>query len=66
MKAALTFHSLALAELYLVTAAVVRGFDIELVDSGLEDILPYRDFTFSFTKDYRFGVKIRVTKALDE
>jgi len=44
---------------------VFRTFDLELVDTGLENITTYRAFAFGFTKDYEFGIKVRVTKVLD-
>lgn len=53
-------YSLAYAELYLTVAAMVRNFDLQLVDSSLEDVQGYRDFSFGFTKDYKYGIKVRV------
>jgi hypothetical protein len=39
---------------------------MELVDSTIKDITADRDFAVGFTKDYRFGIKIRVTKVHEE
>ncbi len=58
-------YSLAYTELYLTLAAIFRNFDMELVDSGLENITSTRGFTFGFTDNYDWGVKIKLTKALE-
>jgi hypothetical protein len=52
--------------MYLTVAAMVQNFDLELVDSSIENIIPDRDFGLAFDKDYNFGVKLRVTKALKD
>ncbi|KAK3203875.1 hypothetical protein GRF29_106g902064 [Pseudopithomyces chartarum] len=57
--------NLAYTELYLTLAAIFRNFDMELVDSGLENITSTRGFTFGFTDSYDWGVKIRLIKALE-
>ena len=57
-------RSLAYAELYLTVAALVRNFEMTLVESSIENIVPYRDFALGFDKGYNFGVKFRVTKVL--
>jgi hypothetical protein len=57
---------LAYAELYLMVAAVVRNFELELVDSSVRDVIGERDFAMGFTKDYRFGINVRVKKVLRE
>lgn len=57
--------SLAYAELHLTIAAIFRNLEIELVDSGLENITMKRAYTFGFTDNYDWGVKIRVTNFLD-
>jgi hypothetical protein len=49
-----------------MVAAVVRNFNLELVDAKKEDMAADRDFAMAFTKDYTWGVKIRVTKVLEE
>jgi hypothetical protein len=58
--------SLAYAELYLTVAAVVRNFELELVDSGVRDVIAERDFAMGFTKDYKFGINVRVKEVLTE
>jgi hypothetical protein len=54
--------SLAYAELYLTTAALVRHFDFELADSSIKNITMYRDYALSFDEDYNYGVKSRSTR----
>jgi len=66
VEAILTNSSLAYAELYLTIAAMVQNFDLELVDSSIENITPDRDFGLAFDKNYNFGVNLRVTKVLQE
>jgi cytochrome P450 len=61
IKKLTTFHSLAYAELYLTISAMVRNFDIELVNSSMDDIVVYRDFAMSFNEKYGFGVDFRIT-----
>jgi hypothetical protein len=56
--------SLAYAELYLTTAALVRNFDLELVGSFIQNITMYREYAISFDKDYNYGVKSMISKAL--
>ncbi|KAI4659907.1 uncharacterized protein J4E79_005709 [Alternaria viburni] len=58
--------NLAYAELYLTIAAMVQNFDLELVDSSIENITPDRDFGLAFDKNYNFGVNLRVTKVRKE
>ncbi|KAF2688865.1 cytochrome P450 [Lentithecium fluviatile CBS 122367] len=57
--------NLAYAELYLMLAALYRNFDFELVDSSVKDVIAEREFGLGYTKDYRFGVKVRVTKIFE-
>lgn len=57
-------YSLAYAQLYLTVAALVRNFDMELIDSSVENIIPYREFAMGFDKNYTFGVNFKVTKVL--
>jgi hypothetical protein len=57
-------NSLAYAEMYLTVAAVAMKFDLELVDSSIENITPYRDFNLAFDKEYNFGVNFKVKKVL--
>ena len=52
--------------MYLTIAAVAMKFDLELVDSSIENITPYRDFNLAFDKDYNFGVNFKVKKVLME
>lgn len=47
-----------------MVAALVRNFDFELVDSSIDDIVPYRDYGLSFNKEYKVGVKFKVSKVL--
>jgi len=56
--------NLAYAELYLTVAALVQNFDLELVDSSVEDIIPYRDFGLAFNEKYDFGVDFKVKRVL--
>ncbi|KAI4952609.1 hypothetical protein J4E91_003081 [Alternaria rosae] len=58
--------NLAYAEMYLTIAAMVQNFDLELVDSSIENITPDRDFGLAFDKNYNFGVNLRVTKVLQD
>ncbi|KAI8943078.1 hypothetical protein NX059_001110 [Plenodomus lindquistii] len=59
--------NLAYAELYLVTAALVLNFGFELVNgTGLEDVIPYRDYALAFNKKYGFGVDFVVKEVLRE
>lgn len=51
-------------ELYLTSYALVMNFNMELVDSTIENILPERDFALSFDKNYNFGVKLRISGLL--
>jgi hypothetical protein len=57
-------HSLAYAEMYLTVAAVAMNFDMQLVDSSIENVMPYRDFNLAFDKEYNFGVNFRVAEVL--
>ena len=57
--------SLAYAELYLTTAAIFRNFDLELFESGLEDITMTRNYSFGYTDNYTWGTKVKVTGILD-
>ena len=59
-------RSLAYAELYLTIAAIVRNFDMELVDSSVKDVIAERAFLLGFTKEYTFGVKVKVTKVFED
>jgi len=52
--------------LYLTTAAIVRNFDMELVDSSVQDVIAERAHMLGFTKNNTFGVKVRVTKVHEE
>lgn len=45
---------------------MVQNFDLELVDSSIENITPYRDFGLGFDKNYNYGVNFRVKKVLQE
>jgi hypothetical protein len=58
--------SLAYAELYLTTAALVRHFDFELGDSSIKNITMYRDYALSFDEDYNYGSKFTIRKVLHE
>ncbi|KAL1607860.1 hypothetical protein SLS60_002798 [Paraconiothyrium brasiliense] len=57
--------NLAHAELHMTIAAIFRNFEMELVDSGLEDITMTRGYSFGFTENYGWGVKVRITKVLE-
>ncbi|KAF1835134.1 benzoate 4-monooxygenase cytochrome P450 [Decorospora gaudefroyi] len=56
--------NLAYAELYLSVAALVQNFEMELVDSSIENIIPYRDMGLAFDKEYNFGVNFKISKVL--
>jgi hypothetical protein len=56
--------SLAYAELYLTTAALVSHFDFELGDSSIKNITMFRDYALSFDEDYNYGVKFKISKVL--
>jgi hypothetical protein len=45
---------------------MVLNFDIELVDSSMQDIVVYRDFAMSFNEKYGFGVNFRITRVVGE
>lgn len=49
----------------MTIAAIFRNFEMELVDSGLENITMTRGYNFGFTDDYDWGVRIRITKVLE-
>jgi hypothetical protein len=57
-------NSLAYAEIYLTVAAVAMNFDMELVNSSIENIMPYRDFNLAFDKEYNFGINLKVKEVL--
>ncbi|KAH7068192.1 benzoate 4-monooxygenase cytochrome P450 [Paraphoma chrysanthemicola] len=56
--------NLAYAEMYIAVTALVHNFDMELVDSSIKNIIPYRDYALSFDEDYNYGVKFKVAKLL--
>jgi hypothetical protein len=56
----------ATAEVYLTIAVLAQNLDSELVDSSFENTISYRDHALSLDKHYTFGVKIRISKALQE
>ncbi|KAH7092140.1 benzoate 4-monooxygenase cytochrome P450 [Paraphoma chrysanthemicola] len=56
--------NLAYAEMYIAVAALVHNFDMELVDSTIKNIIPYRDYALSFDEDYSYGVNFKVAKVL--
>ena len=58
--------SLAYAELYLITAAVMRKFDFQGVDARFEDIWPYRDLTLGTSKEGYFGMKVKISKVQEQ
>jgi hypothetical protein len=58
-------YSLAYAEMYMTIAALVKKFEFELVDSGMQDIKVYRDYGFGFNEKYEFGVDFRITSVLE-
>jgi hypothetical protein len=51
--------------MYLTIATLVRRFEFELVDSGLEDIAVYRDYGFGYNEKYEFGVDFKITQVLE-
>ncbi|KAJ5159394.1 uncharacterized protein N7482_006398 [Penicillium canariense] len=58
--------NLAYAELYVTVALLVRRFDMELYETGLPDVMPYRDGVITHQADGSQGVRVRVTKMLTE
>ena len=58
-------YSLAYTELYLTLAAIFRNFDMELVDSGIENITTTRAYQLGFAEDYKWGIKVKITKVLE-
>jgi len=44
----------------------VRRFDLELYESGYEDVIPYRDYVFGYDKNGNFNVKVKVTAVLTD
>ncbi|KAF2730915.1 benzoate 4-monooxygenase cytochrome P450 [Polyplosphaeria fusca] len=58
--------NLAWAELYLATAALFRKFDMEAVKGGDVGFDNYREFGFGFSKEGKFGMKVRITGVVEE
>ncbi|KAJ5671164.1 hypothetical protein N7507_000291 [Penicillium longicatenatum] len=56
--------NLALAELYLIVATLVRRFDMDLYETTLEDIATYRDYQVGFPKEKNPGLRAIVTRDL--
>lgn len=52
--------------MYLTVAALAMKFNMELVDSSIENITPHRDFNLAFDKEYNFGVHFKVKDVLME
>jgi hypothetical protein len=52
--------------MYLTVAAVAMDFNMELVDSSIDNITPHRDFNLAFDKEYNFGVYFKVKEVLLE
>jgi hypothetical protein len=48
----------------MTIAALIQNFNIELVDSSIDNIIPAREFTLAFDKDYNFGVNFRIMEIL--
>ncbi|KAF2447649.1 benzoate 4-monooxygenase cytochrome P450 [Karstenula rhodostoma CBS 690.94] len=51
--------------LYMTVAMIFRNLEMELVDSGLEDITMTRGYQFGFTENYKWGTKVKITKVLE-
>jgi len=49
---------LARAELYLVTAALVRGFEMELWETGVEEVAFVRDYQVAMPAVGSQGVRV--------
>ncbi|KAK3936257.1 cytochrome P450 [Diplogelasinospora grovesii] len=58
--------NLAYAELYLTLAAMIRRFDIELVETGPEDIRIEREMGIGQPRKGDFSVQAKITKILTE
>lgn len=61
-----SFDSLAYAELYLVLAAFVRRYDMELFETTEKDIAFARDFGTPYPDDGNIRVRAMVTKVIEE
>ena len=59
-------HSLALAELYITVAVMVRRFDIELYETGPRDISIGREMGIGQPRGCSFSVRGKVTKIITE
>lgn len=56
---------MAMAELYMVTAMVVRKFDMELYETTQDEMLPYRDHLIPSPKERKDGLQVLITKVLE-
>ena len=54
-------NSLAYAELYLTIASIFRRFEMELVDTTIEDVRTVHDFFVSAPGLNSHGVQVRIT-----
>ncbi|PSN68202.1 benzoate 4-monooxygenase cytochrome P450 [Corynespora cassiicola Philippines] len=59
--------NMAYAELYIAIVSLFRQFDLELAPGcSIEDIACDRDYGVGFTKNYKWGIRFRVAKVLDD
>lgn len=56
---------MAMAELYMVIAMVVRKFDMEPYETTWDDMLPYRDHLITSPKERKAGLQVLITKVLE-
>lgn len=59
----LTARSLAYAEMYLTLATIVRGFDLGLFETSVEDVTMVHDFFVAVPRLDSKGVRVRVRKS---
>lgn len=56
--------SLAYAELYMTLASMIRRFDMELYETGPEDIRIHREMGIGQPKKGDFCVRAKITKVI--
>jgi hypothetical protein len=60
-----TISSLAYAELYLTISSFARGFDMELYESGSENIRVFRDQGLPYPEKGHWKIKAKVTRVIE-
>jgi hypothetical protein len=51
---------------YTTIASVARRFDLELHETGLENVRMARDVSFAWPEEGEFSVKVKVARVLRE